>query len=324
MNSCIVNTVLNDGGDIEPILIDPALTGGTGIFNPSLILTEKRRLLTIRRCQVTVWHTEKLKYQHSLAPIVYLNPENDISLTSSNFIMKIGDDLKTYDPVKVNMKLDVTPQWDFKGLEDPRIVEWDGKLLLCGGRRDTNPTGIGRLEITEIDPITFEEISRKRFEPPVNTYCEKNWMPVNDLPWHFVKWTNPTEVMKVDWNTGECKQTVYKTNPRFTFENFRGGSNVIDVGQLRMCIVHITRMSKSDAGKKNAKYTHCVVVWDKDWNLVSISDEFSFMNTEIEFCCGLAREGEDFIIGFGVQDNSAHLMRMKKSTMEKLVCLKID
>lgn len=321
--NCLTESVLESGGDIIPIIIDSKDTNGTGTFNPSIWIDENRKLLTVRHCQVTVWHSSK--FQHSLAPITYINPENDISLRSSNIIVELSDNLEQKKHIFVDMLLDTVPKWEFIGLEDPRLVIWDNKLLLCGGRRDTTPNGVGRLEITEIHPETYVEIKRTRFEPPVNSYCEKNWMPINDLPWHFVKWSNPTEIIKVDYEKGTCTQILLKTQEsKFQFTDFRGGSNVVKVGKYRICIVHITRIFKSEAGKKNSKYTHAVIVWDLDWNIVSISEEFSFMNTDIEFCCGLALDRDDFVISFGVQDNSSFLLKMKKETMENLICLKLE
>jgi len=34
------------------------------------------------------------------------------------------------------------------------------------------------------------------------------------------------------------------------------------------------------------------------------------MDAEIEFCCGLAQKGEDLLISFGFQDNSAFILKM--------------
>lgn len=51
-----------------------------------------------------------------------------------------------------------------------------------------------------------KETERSRIEPPTKSYCEKNWMPILDMPFHYVKWTSPTEVVKV--NTKKVPQKL--------------------------------------------------------------------------------------------------------------------
>jgi len=46
------------------------------------------------------------------------------------------------------------------------------------------------MELSEIEITDTEvkEISRLRIEAPdVNSYCEKNWMPILDMPYHYIK-----------------------------------------------------------------------------------------------------------------------------------------
>jgi hypothetical protein len=46
---------------------------------------------------------------------------------------------------------------------------------------------------------TAQEIDRKRIPAPApdTSYCEKNWMPVVDRPYHFIKWNSPVEACQV-------------------------------------------------------------------------------------------------------------------------------
>ena len=82
--------------------------------------------------------------------------------------------------------------------------------------REKWKTGINPQEV--LIPNIFKErqnvnngfINRNRIEvPDINSYCEKNWMPILDEPFQFVKWTNPTEIMKVNLETNTSEQ-VYK------------------------------------------------------------------------------------------------------------------
>ena len=131
----------------------------------------------------------------------------------------LNDDLSIKHVVSVDTsKLDSDPQWEFVGLEDARLFRWDNKLYLCGVRRDTTTNGEGRMELSEIRAKTtfVDEMSRTRIPAPGNkdSYCEKNWMPIIDKPYHFVKWSNPTEVVHYDIHS-KITKTVHLDESKF-------------------------------------------------------------------------------------------------------------
>ena len=51
------------------------------------------------------------------------------------------------------------------------------------------------MELSEVltDQKNVKEVSRHRIQPPGNieSYCEKNWMPINDMEHCYVRWTKP-------------------------------------------------------------------------------------------------------------------------------------
>jgi FkbM family methyltransferase len=171
------------------------------------------------------------------------------------------------------------------------------------------------MELSELKK--HKEVKRSRIEPPndPNSYCEKNWMPVIDMPYHFVKWANPTELVKVDPKTNTSETVILKEGVG-QHQNLRGGSQIIPYGDDRICIIHEVDLWKNKLEQKDAKYTHRLVMWDKDWNIKHISEPFSFMDGEIEFCCGLAEYKGDLLITFGFQDNAAYILKVQK---EKLI-----
>jgi hypothetical protein len=212
--------------------------------------------------------------------------------------------------------------WDFVGLEDVRLARWDDKLYITGVRRDTTTNGQGRMELSEVvdDGDSIKEVSRFRIPTPVdpNSYCEKNWMPILDMPYHYVKWSNPTEVVKVDPVTKTCVQvavTPHVNAPR----DFRGGTQVIKYGDYWIAAVHEVYLFKSEVGRKDGRYTHRFLVWDKDWNLIKYSRDFAFMDAHVEFAVGMCYKGDDILITFGFQDNAAYLLRMPKELLGKFI-----
>jgi GR25 family glycosyltransferase involved in LPS biosynthesis len=316
----LVKKVLDSGGSITPLLIPSDLTNGTGLMNPSIYVDKGKLILNLRHVNYTLYHCEgEQLFINRWGPLSYLNPENDIHLRTTNWLCELNDDLTIKNWNKVDTsKLDVEPVWEFIGLEDGRLVRWDDKLYLCGVRRDTKTNGEGRMELSELKK--HKEVKRSRIEPPndPNSYCEKNWMPIIDMPYHFVKWTNPTEVVKVNPETNTSETVVLKEGVG-EFQNLRGGSQIIPYGDDRICIIHEVDLWKNKLEQRDAKYTHRLVIWDKDWNIKHISEPFSFMGGEIEFCCGLAKYQDNLLITFGFQDNAAYILKMPITFLDNFI-----
>lgn len=321
----IVKHVINNGGVIKPLIVPAEPTGGTGLMNPSVFLDGDTLLVNIRHINYTLYHSELKKFHHQFGPLQYLHPEDDLTLTTVNYMAVLDDNLDTQKVCRVETtKLDVAPIWHFIGLEDCRLFRWDDKLYLCGVRRDTSDNGQGRMELSEIviTDNNVEEISRHRIPLPENgdTYCEKNWMPVAGLPYHFVKWTNPTQVVKYDIETNTTETATLDESKFITgLPDLRGGSQVIDYGDYRLTLTHETALFNCEVGRKDGRYRHRFIIWDKDWNIVKYTEPFSFMEAEIEFCCGATFYKDDLLVSFGFQDNSAYILKIPKLVLEEIL-----
>jgi len=319
-----VKTVLSNGGRIAPIIVPQELAKGTGQMNPSLFLDNGKTCVNLRNVQYVILHSENEQYfQSRFGPLAYMNPEDDVSLRTFNFYCEFDHNLKMVKSINVDSsKYDAPPQWEFIGLEDARLVKWDHKWYLCGVRRDTKPNGEGRMELSEIKikSNTVKEVRRVRIEPPGEpTYCEKNWMPILDMPFHFVKWSNPTQVVKVDLDSG-TSETVFLSDVMLSgYRDFRGGSSVIPYKDGHMAIIHEVVLFKDELGRKDAYYYHRFLVWDKDWRITAMSDYFDFMTGRIEFCCGLAINGDRALITFGFQDNAAYILELPLKQIEEMI-----
>lgn len=322
----LVKQVIKSGGELVPLIIPSHETNGTGIMNPSIYNDNGKLLLNLRHVNYTLYHCEgEQLFINRWGPLAYLNPENDVTLRTTNFYCELNDKLEIAKYAKIDTsKLDIEPVWEFIGLEDGRLMRWNDKLVLAGVRRDTKTNGEGRMEISELEvtKTTVKEIKRSRIEPPVdpNSYCEKNWMPVIDKPNHFVKWTNPTELVEAFPETKSSKQVLVKSGIG-PHQNLRGSSQIIPYKGKYICIIHEVDLFKNKLEQKDGKYTHRIVVWDKNWNIQHISDSFNFMNGEIEFCCGLCEYKDDLLISFGFQDNAAYILRMPKTFFDQYVGL---
>ena len=319
-----VNFCLDNGGVIKPLLVPSEFTNGTGLFNPTICVNEGNILVNIRHCQYTLYHSELQNYEHHWGPLLYLNPENDVTLTTTNFLCRLSSDLDVEKTFKVDTsKLDVNPIWTFVGLEDARLVNWENKFYLSGVRRDTTTHGQGRMELSELEfsEESVKEISRHRIPAPGtdDSYCEKNWVPITDQPFHYVKWSNPVEVVKYDINEKTCKTVSMSDVDSNLPHALRGGSQVIPYKDGYLALHHITNLFQSDAGRKNATYRHQFTHWDKEWNVIKRSKVFDFMDGHIEFACGMAKYYDDYLITFGFQDNAAYATKISESALEEFI-----
>jgi len=320
MNLNFVKQVIEAGGSLHPITIPSLHTEGTGLTNPSIFVKDGKIQLNLRHVQYTLWHNENLqKFPNQWGPLAYLNPEDDITLRTVNYQCELDPNtlqVKSFNRIDTS-KLDVTPIWEFIGLEDARMVEWENKTYLCGVRRDTKTDGEGRMELSEIQD--GKEIARYRIEPPTPSYCEKNWMPILDMPYHYVKWTNVTEVVKVDPKTNSSETIVLKDKFINGLPDLRGGSQVLKWKNYRFCITHEVDLTRSETGQKNGKYYHRFVIWDEDWNIVRLTEPFHFLTARIEFCCGMVIHQDNLLITFGFQDNASYLLKMPISILENYI-----
>lgn len=314
------------GGKLIPLVIEHGLTSGTGLMNPSVFVDNDGDILCVlRHVNYTLVHSEnKQMFPSRWGPLSYLHPEKDQRLVTENYICRLDSDLKMINYTKVEMLNLHTPIWEFVGLEDARLVQWDGEYSLIGVRRDTTTTGVGRMEksVIELDKTNWiaKETKRTRIPAPDpdTSYCEKNWMPIIDKPNHLIKWTMPTEMVRVDPTVGSCKQVFLKQTPLPPADQ-RGSSHVLRWGDYYIAVTHEVNLFKNYLKQKDGIYKHRIVVWDQDFNFVGLSPNFSFLDARIEFCVGAAVYDGDLLLSFGFQDNAAFILRTPASLVESLI-----
>jgi len=322
----MVQRAVSNGGKLAPLVIPNGLTNGTGLMNPSIFIDDDGDILVnLRHVNYTLYHAEnEQRFPSRWGPLSYLHPEKDVRLATENYLCRLDKNLKMTDYAKVEMLSLHQPIWEFHGLEDARLVQWESKYFLVGVRRDTTTNGEGRMEYSWVDidkdKWTVKETKRIRIPAPEpnESYCEKNWVPVLDLPYHFVKWTMPTELVYADPNSPTSIQSALKYTPQPPADQ-RGSSHVIKWGSLYISITHEVDLFKNYLGQKDAIYRHRLCVWDEQFNFVGLSNAFSFLDAQVEFCVGAAILDGDLLISWGFQDNAAFILRTPKAVVEDLI-----
>jgi hypothetical protein len=321
----LVQKAVEQGGKLAPI----AIPGTFGGMNPSVFIdSDGDILVNVRVVNYILYHSEnKQLYPSQWGPLAYLHPEKDQRLVTENYLVRLNSDLVMTDCTKVEMLNLHQPIWEFVGLEDARIAKWDDKYYLIGVRRDTTPNGVGRMELTEIaldkKAWSAKEVCRTRIPAPGedNSYCEKNWMPVLDRPYHFIKWSSPVEVVEFDGT--ETKQVSLRQGIQPPKDQ-RGGSQLIRWGNCYISITHEVDLFKNYLNQKDGIYRHRLCVYDDQLNLVGLSKEFSFLDFRIEFCVGIAEYQGDLLISFAVADNAAFVLVTPRVIIEDLIAEALD
>ena len=320
----LVQKAVEHGGKLAPLAI-PNTFGG---MNPSVYIDPDGDILVnVRVVNYILYHSENNQlFPSQWGPLAYLHPEKDQRLVTENYLVRLDNDLVMTDCTKVEM-LDLhQPIWEFVGLEDARLVYWDDYYLI-GVRRDTTTNGVGRMELSKIEldkeNWIVKEVDRKRIPAPApdNSYCEKNWMPVLDRPYHFVKWNSPVEVVEFDGT--QTKQVSLRQGVQPSKDQ-RGGSQLIKWGNCYISITHEVDLFKNYLNQKDGIYRHRLCVYDDQLNLVGLSKEFSFLDFRIEFCVGIAEYEGDLLVSFAVADNAAFVLRTPRVIIEDLIVEALD
>lgn len=319
---------IENGGRLKPLIIpsDDLWWNGTGLMNPSICIHNDKIIVNIRHTNYTMYHSEKEIHEHIWGPMVYLHSEYDRCLATKNYIAVLNDDLDIIDHQMIDTSdNDAEPLWEFHGLEDIRLVNWNGKLFGTGVRRDTNTVGNGRMDLSHIGYVDgkVKEIERIRVPATVHTdktaYCEKNWMPIEGRPYEYLKWSNPLEVVRYDPETHTTHTIHTKDYDQSIAIEDRGGSQVIPYKDGWLALHHITYFVKNTSRRKDGIYSHRFTHWDKDWNILKKSQIFSFIDGAVEFSCGMCKHKDNYLITFGFQDNAAYILEVTPDALEKFI-----
>jgi len=322
----LVQRSVLQGGKLAPLVIPQGLTSGTGLMNPSIFIDDDGDILVnLRHVNYSLYHSEnKQLFPSRWGPLAYLHPEKDQRLVTENYVCRLNEDLVMTDYSHVEM-LDLhTPLWEFVGLEDCRLVQWEGQYFLIGVRRDTTNNGVGRMEYSHVTldkaKWTVTETKRVRIPAPFpdDSYCEKNWVPILDKPYHFIKWASPVEIVKANKDTPKCTQVDLRPGLVPPLDQ-RGSSHLIRWKDKYISISHDVHLFKNYLNQKDGHYFHRVLVWDDNFSLIGISKQFKFLDGLIEFCVGAAVHNGDLLISWGFQDNAAFVLRTPGAIIDELV-----
>jgi hypothetical protein len=208
-----------------------------------------------------------------------LMKEDTTGLTSRNSRIRGLEDVRVYTDAKGVMRFLATS------------CEFSPKIRVVGGLYDTSIHDCAVLE------------------PPADTDCEKNWLPVNGTDDIIYRWF-PLQVGTLEEN----RMVVHTTHatPWF-FSHLRGSASPIRVGGDLWVLTHFVEYSQP------RKYFHCFVNVDPaSYTPKAISLPFVFKASGIEYCLGCSLKGDRIEFAFSSWDDNPSTTSVSVSQFEWL------
>jgi hypothetical protein len=195
----------------------------------------------------------------------------------------------------------------FYGLEDIRLYEYRNTIRFIATNIDYSPMEWNRMIVGEYHPDTQTYSNCRITEPPYESWCEKNWIPLVrkepigdngeliEQEYFIYKWY-PMEVGKLDENNK--LNIVYRhiiNAPEF--HRVRGSTQFIDNGEYLIGLVHLSESTLP------RRYYHIMVALDRTtFKPTKYSEIFSFRHIGIEFCIGFAIRNRKYVFWTSLKD----------------------
>lgn len=185
-----------------------------------------------------------------------------------------------------------------EGLEDIRLYSLGDSIRFIATTVNYSPNGRPRMMVGTYCPDTLEYRDCRVIQPPTDTWCEKNWIPLPKYDtetgvwdeWFVYKWC-PMELGRVDSETGVLRIDQTWETPVETFSKIRGSTPFVEYGDGK----HLVGLVHSSEEHTPRHYYHMLVLLEKDtFRVAKWSRSFYFEKLSIEFCVGMAVIDESY------------------------------
>lgn len=302
-----VKFVVDNGGVVKMVKHSDVHDLRNGITNPSILKHGGKTLVTFRSPSYSfLVYREKRPDGRNISYYPQNRDNCPMSYSSYNYICELDTDtLEVSNPKTILTDFNDTRDVQYKGLEDIRMYN-DGDNLCCTTSIFSN-WGKVDMRINKLDS-DYKVIEEKTYNI---IGVEKNWMPVIGRPGVFVH-TVPGVVV----DTNKSDNIIIRDKDRNML--YSGSTQLVPYGDGYLCICH-KRFTNDYVKYIGWGYFHKFIYWNKDLEIVSESDWFSFMGFPIEFTCGLLVEGDDVIVPFSIFDTCAFIMKFDVSIIGHLL-----
>lgn len=263
--------------------------GGRKPMNPSVCVHNRELWCVVRAVNYEIH--EKGRYSIDDA---------DGVVRTENYLGRLQLDGGFVEPTLM-LDLDSSPRQksQIAGYEDVRLVSIDGALTGSATVCDRDPNGrrlIARLHLDDRGNVIRADVQ------PSNQEHEKNWMPLavnGKFAWIYS--IDPTAILP-----GPLRSCP------FALEHQRGGATIA-FGNGYLCVTH--EVIDTHEGRI---YLHRFVRLDDKFNVTAVTSTWVFAHHGIEFCCGMALDGDSLILSYGVHDKEAWIAQIDVKEIEQM------
>ena len=245
--------------------------------------------------------------------------DDDDVIRTTNELVLLDDEFSIVDrqPIDDSFARTQPARFPVEGLEDLRLIPatdgWWGTATLREHRHD----GLAEMVVVHLTDAVID--SAVVYGSPKAGRYEKNWSPIEDDRRRWLWSHDPAIVLTHD----SALDALVPHRPlplELGLPAVRGGSQVIRIADGWLSVVHQVSMSATG----HRIYRHRLVVHDDDWELVAVSEPFSFTGFDVEFCAGVARTADGLVMSYGIDDRSAELMTISYADASALAGHAVD
>jgi hypothetical protein len=274
--------------------------------NPSVVISGNRLMASYRGCNYS--HTKPHGFVYGSWASAVPDSQNYIAQISDEFTCKSVDFIEDR---HVRAREDC-----LDSLEDLRLFEWRGEIYTIGVGTNWRPV-LEKAAPKQQSTIIFGKLHGKAFNPvssfKTNRHAEKNWMPwVIADRLYFIYATHPLTILEYSLDKNSLKKV--ETKSETTLPPASGSSCMVPFEGNFIGVIH----AKVPMGKR-MQYRHRLFLASGKFEILGVSEEFSFEGRNIEFCAGIAAGDGVFYLSYGVLDEKAIVLKISaEKTMKYL------
>lgn len=289
-------------------LADISGSSYTPIVYPSVLGMEPMSASYIKDKGVDVVNVRYINYRLNDQGIYDINHPNRWLVTRNKMCI-LDKDYRVYTSRDMNIGFEMQRHGQsIQGLEDIRLFHWKGRLCYIATQREWSACGRNRMIIGEYDSYEGLFTNSHLLEPPSDTWCEKNWIPLkrDDKLFLIYQW-GPYMLGEL---TPDYKLSIVVNKPMPDFFGKIKGSTVpIRYGEHLWTVAHYSE------GEIPRDYYHILVCIDPETLLpVKWCEPFIFRKIGIEYCIGfdITADGTA-LFWFSQKDREPGLMKVPVS-----------
>lgn len=195
-----------------------------------------------------------------------------------------------------------------QGLEDGRHVWYKDEVYISFTSFEYGKEAKASLVLAHMNKETCEidKVVHLKYE---TERIQKNWVPfVYQEKLCFVYSYAPFIILEVDPQTGECKEFIRKESSIYDLSELRGSAPPIWLEDEQKYLIMTHEVIFADT----RKYVHRFLLFNKEFDLLDISEVFYFQHLFIEFSLSIMYDEstKELILPYSYKDGEAFLSKM--------------